>query len=124
MASTAFVDFALDQLADLEDIRSQRMFAGFGLYSGDVFFGIVYRDILYFKVNDSNRQDYVAAGMPPFRPNNDRPVTLQYYQVPAEVVEDADELCRWARRAIQVAGETKKPKRKIRKARRSALRED
>ena len=114
MPSTAFVDFILDQLAELDDIRAQRMFAGFGLYSGDVFFGIVYHDILYFKVNDNSRQDYVTAGMPPFTPNAGRPVTLQYYQVPAEVVEDVDELCRWARRAIRAAG-TKKPKQKARR---------
>jgi DNA transformation protein and related proteins len=119
MPSTEFVDFVLDQLADLNDIRAQRMFAGFGLYSRDVFFGIVYQDILYFKVNDHSRRDYVTAGMPPFTPYKHRSVTLQYYQVPAEVVEDADELCQWARRAIQAAEETKKPNRKIRTSRRS-----
>jgi TfoX/Sxy family transcriptional regulator of competence genes len=42
MPATAFVDFLLDQLDGVPDVRAQRMFAGFGLYSGDLFFGIVY----------------------------------------------------------------------------------
>jgi DNA transformation protein and related proteins len=111
MPPTAFVSFVLDQLARLDDIRAQRMFGGFGVYSHDTFFGIVHEDILYFKVSDRTRDDYVNAGMPPFKPYKHRPVTLQYYQVPVEVVEDADELSRWALRAIRVAQQANEPKR-------------
>ena len=108
MPATAFVDFLLDQLDGLPEVRAQRMFGGFGLYSDDLFFGIVHRDILYFKVNDQSRNDYVRAGMAPFKPYHDRPMTLQYYQVPATVMEDADELCHWARRAIAAADQNKR----------------
>jgi DNA transformation protein and related proteins len=111
MQTTAFVSFVLDQLAGLDDIRAQRMFGGFGVYSHDTFFGIVHEDILYFKVSDRTREDYMKAGMPPFRPYTNRRVTLKYYQVPAEVVEDAEQLCEWALRAIQVAQHTKQSKR-------------
>jgi DNA transformation protein len=62
MPATAFVDFLVDQLDGLPDVRAQRMFSGFGLYSGDLFFGIVYEDILYFKVDDQSRNAYVRAG--------------------------------------------------------------
>jgi len=108
MAATAFVNFLLDQLDGLPDVRAQRMFGGFGLYSGDLFFGIVHQDILYFKVNDQSRNDYVRAGMAAFKPYKDRPVKMQYYQVPATVVEDADELCEWAHRAIAAAADKTK----------------
>lgn len=107
MPANAFVDFLLDQLDEVPDVRAQAMFGGRGLYSGDLFFGIVFNDILYFKVNEQNRNDYVRAGMRPFKPYRDRPMTMQYYQVPAAVVEDADELCRWARRAIAAAADKK-----------------
>ena len=79
------------------------MFGGRGLYSGDLFFGIVFNDILYFKVNDQSRKDYVHAGMAPFKPYKGRPMKMQYDEVPAAVIEDSDELCRWARRAIAAA---------------------
>ena len=107
MPATAFVEFLLDQLDGLPKVRAQRMFGGFGLYSDDLFFGIVHTDILYFKVNDQSRNDYVRAGMAPFKPYKDRPMTMQYYQVPAAVMEDADELCQWARKAISAAQDKK-----------------
>jgi DNA transformation protein len=103
MTAPEFVGFLLDQLDGVPDVRAQRMFAGFGLYSGDLFFGIVYDGMLYFKVNDESRRDYVRARMKPFKPYKNRPMTMKYYQVPVAVMEDADELCRWARRAIAAA---------------------
>jgi DNA transformation protein len=103
MPATGFVDFLLDQLDGVPDIRAQRMFSGFGLYSGDIFFGIVYDDIVYFKVDDISRFDYVRAGMKPFKPYKNRPRTMKYYQVPVGVVEDADELRQWAHKAIAAA---------------------
>jgi DNA transformation protein len=108
MPADQFVDFLLDQLDAIDDVRAQRMFGGFGLYSGDVFFGIVHKDTLYFKVDDRNRNDYQNAGMGPFKPYGDRPMTMQYYQVPVAVVEDADDLCLWARRAIEAKGRRRK----------------
>jgi DNA transformation protein len=120
MVPDPFVDFLLDQLDRVPDVRAQRMFAGFGLYSSDLFFGIVYDGILYFKVDDVSRRDYVRAGMTPFKPYKDRPMTMQYFQVPASVVEDAAELCRWAKRAIAAAEKKRVTKATSRKKRRRA----
>ena len=103
MPQQRFLDFLLDQLADLHEVRAQRMFGGFGLYSADLFFAIVYDDVAYFKVDDQNRGDYERAGMKPFRPYEDRPMTMQYFEVPLAVLEDTDELCNWARRAAEAA---------------------
>jgi DNA transformation protein len=98
-----FVEFVLDQLSELEQLTAQPMFGGTGLYAGEIFFGIVFFDILYLKVNESTRKHYERAGMKPFKPYDDRPVTLQYYEVPVAVLEDAEELTKWARRAINAA---------------------
>jgi DNA transformation protein len=78
------------------------MFGGVGLYRRGVFFGIIAGDALYLKVDDSNRRDYIDAGMGPFKPYPDRSGTLQYYEVPLSVLESARELGRWARRAVGV----------------------
>lgn len=105
-----FRDFVLDQLARVPELRSRRMFGGIGLYSGQRFFAILAADELFFKVGDSNRAAYEAAGSEPFRPLADatRPVSMSYWRVPIEVLEDPAELTEWARAAIGVAAQAKK----------------
>ena len=79
------------------------MFGGVGLYAGEVFFGIVAADVLYFKVDDSTRAAYEAAGSKPFTPYADRAMTMPYYAVPVDVLESAPTLVEWARRAVAAA---------------------
>ena len=96
-------DFVLDQLAGLDGLRAQAMFGGVGLYADEVFFGIVAADVLYFKVDDSTRAEYEAAGSKPFKPYADRAMTMPYYAVPVDVLESAPTLVEWARRAVAAA---------------------
>lgn len=79
------------------------MFGGVGLYCDGRFFGIIARDALYLKVDDSNTRDYEVAGMHAFRPYPDRPGTMKYYEVPTAVLESAPELVRWAKKSVAVA---------------------
>ena len=98
-----FMDFVVEQLDACGAIVTKRMFGGVGIYSGEVFFALVDNDILYLKVGDSNREDFTRAGGEPFRPFGDDRDKMQYYSVPASVLEDADALCAWGRKAIAVA---------------------
>jgi DNA transformation protein len=113
--SAEFRDFVLDQLARVPDLRSKRMFGGIGLYSGERFFGIVAADELFLKVDDSNRPAYEAAGSEPFRPVADRPVSMSYWRVPLEVLEDPAELVAWANAAIRAAANAPKKRRSRRR---------
>lgn len=79
------------------------MFGGVGLYRRGTFFGIIAGDVLYLKVDDTTRGDYERAGSDPFCPYPERGGTMQYYAVPVDVLESADELARWARLALEVA---------------------
>lgn len=110
--SAEFRDFALDQLARVPRLRSKRMFGGIGLYSGELFFGILAADELFLKTDDVNRPAYEAAGSEPFRPVLDRPVSMSYWRVPIEVLEDPASLSAWAKEAIRAAAEagTRKPR--------------
>jgi DNA transformation protein len=100
----AFLQYVLEQLERTGRVTSRRMFGGVGLYCDSVFFGIVYDDTLYFKVDDTTRPDYESRRMKPLRPFKDKPdVSLTYYTVPADVLDDAEELVTWARRAIAIA---------------------
>ena len=115
--SDGFRAFILDQLAGIEHLASRPMFGGTGLYAGTVFFGIIYRDILYFKVDDLTRADYERAGMKPFKPYAP-PRTMtstKYFEVPPAVLENPEDLTAWARRAIAAAERSasqKKPRKR------------
>ena len=101
--SESFKRFVLDQLEELGDVTPRAMFGGVGLYQHGVFFGIIARDVLYLKVSDSTRAEYVRHGMKPFKPYASRPTTMQYYEVPLAVLESPADLARWARKSIEVA---------------------
>ena len=90
-----FTDFVLDQLADLRGMTCRAMFGGYGLYQGPTFFGIIHKGRLYFKVSPKTIHRYKDHGMNPFRPNLKK--TLKsFYEVPVEVLEDAEQLTLWA----------------------------
>jgi DNA transformation protein len=118
-----FRDFVLDQLARIPQLRAKAMFGGVGLYSADAFFGIVAADELFFKADASNRSAYEAAGSEPFRPALRRPVSLSYWRVPIEVLEDTGELATWALAAIRAAGNAATKKRRRKAAKKPTKRE-
>lgn len=97
----------------MKGLLAKMMFGGVGLYADDVFFGLLARDMLFLKVDDSNRGQFEAAGMKAFKPYADKPMVMPYFQVPVAVLEDADELASWARQSVRVA-----TKVAVRKARR------
>jgi DNA transformation protein len=85
-------------------------FGGVGLYHRKLFFGILFNNNFYLKVDDTNRREYEKEGMPAFKPYKDRPATMQYYEVPAEVLENKEQLKIWAQQAIEVAARAIKSK--------------
>lgn len=102
--SPDFQRYVLEQLAELGRIVARRMFGGVGLYYDTLFFALIDDDVLYLKVDQSNREDYVARGMKPFRPFPDKPAyEMGYYQVPADVLEEPADLAAWARKSCNVA---------------------
>jgi DNA transformation protein len=114
--SKNFIDYVLEQLAQLANVTSRRMFGGVGLYADGLFFGLIDDDTLYFKVDDSNRADYVQRGSKPFCPvAGSTEVSMSYFDLPAEVLEDAEDLTRWARKSVLVAS-VSASKKAIRKA--------
>lgn len=108
--SADFLQYVLEQLARAGRLKSRRMFGGAGLYCDEVFFAVIDDDTLYFKVGDATRSEYETRGMQPFRPYRDKPeVSMSYYTVPADILDDAEELVAWARRAVAVAANSPRP---------------
>lgn len=109
--SDAFLNYVLDQLSPWAKVSARRMFGGAGLYRAGRMFGLIADDVAYLKVDDSNRGDFLKAGSAPFMPYADRGGTtvMSYYEIPPEVLEDRDELARWAQRAFDI--QAKKPRK-------------
>lgn len=99
MTAESFKCYIEDALQVLGDVRLRRMFGGYGIYRGEIFFGILHQDRLYFKTNETSRVNYTAHGMQPFQPNA-KQTLKNYYEVPPEIVDDPEALVAWAREAI------------------------
>jgi len=100
LADDSFKDYVLDQLKGLDEVRAQAMFGAFGLYHGEVFFGIVADGRLYFKTDDESRAEYERWGMEPFHAS-EKQTLWTYFEVPLDVLEDDEALTLWALRACQ-----------------------
>jgi DNA transformation protein len=124
--SPDFLEYVIEQLASTAKVTSRRMFGGVGLYADGLFFALIDDDTVYFKVDDSNRADYVARGCQAFRPFADDPTySMSYFELPADVLEDAELLRPWARKSFAVAAsaaaakQRRAPKKTARRAKRA-----
>jgi DNA transformation protein len=109
--SQEFMDFVVGQLSGFGEVTIRRMFGGAGLYLSGVFFGVIDDDRLYFKVDDATRNDYIEAGMSPFKPYGEEGYAMSYYEVPESALENPEQLSAWALKAADVARRSRRKKR-------------
>ncbi len=118
-------DFIRDLFAPFGSVTVRRMFSGAGIFRDGLMFGLVVRDVIYLKADDSNRTDFEREGCGPFTytrgKKSGRPSehALPYWRVPERLYDDADELAVWAQRAFAAAERKKFAARARRKPRRS-----
>jgi len=111
--SEGYRTYIVEQLATLPELSTRRMFGGIGLYSDGLFFGLIDNDTLFFKVDETLAKRYRDKGMPPFAPIPGAKPMMGYYQVPPDVLEDADTLVRWARDSLAIPGKVKTRRSKV-----------
>jgi len=98
--SAEFLDFVAEQLEPFGRFVARRMFSGAGLFRDGLMFALAIDDVLYLKADDANRGEFERAGARPYTYERaGKPRSLGYYEVPAEILEDADTLTHWARQA-------------------------
>ena len=115
--SKEFRDHILDLLSEVDGVTARAMFGGAGLYLDGIMFGLISsQEGFYLRVDDENRADFEARGSGPFAPQmggaKPRHTVMPYYEVPAQILEEADELALWARRAWEAAKRAKTNKKK------------
>ena len=98
----ASAEAALNKLQSLGDVTLKKMFGGYGLFESKVMFALVSpKGGLYFKVDDSNRDQYEQADSP-------QHMRMPYFQVPDNVWAEEELLRQWAKQSIIIAHAGKK----------------
>jgi len=107
-----FVDFVIELLAPIGEVRARAMFGGHGIYQRDTMFAIIVDDQLYFKADNATRNKFTALGLKPFTyAARGKTIALQYYEAPTEVFDEAETMRNWAQQAIAAALRTKRDKK-------------
>jgi len=113
--SQEFIEYVCEQLRGLGAVTPKKMFGGAGLYHKGIFFGLIANDILFFKVDDSNKSDYTQKKCKPFQPKGHDSYVMSYYEVPVDVLEVRDELVLWAEKSYNIAKKARSKKGKNKK---------
>src|SRR5919205_329651 len=112
-------EFLVDLFADFGPVTIRRMFSGYGISADGTTFALALRAGLYFRADEATIPQYEAEGSNPFQyQTRARTVTVNsYWQLPARLFDDTEELGEWARAALAAAQRAalKKRTRKPRK---------
>src|ERR1700723_291790 len=118
-------DFLSDLFTDFGPVTIRRMFSGFGISVDGVNFALALRAGLYFRADEQNIPQFEAEGSGPFQyqqRKTTKTVTVNsYWELPARLFDDSEELASWARAALSAAQRAALSKRpKIRNAAKAA----
>jgi DNA transformation protein and related proteins len=119
-------DFLIDLFADFGPVTIRPMFSGFGISADGINFALALRAGLYFRADEATISQFEAEGSKPFQyQTRARTVTVNsYWQLPARLFDDPEELTDWARAALAAAQRAAIRKRpKARKAAKKAAAE-
>src|SRR3981189_961514 len=98
-------DFLIDLFADFGPVTVRRMFSGFGISADGTNFALALRSGLYFRADGASIPQFEAEGSSPFQYQT-RAKTVpvnSYWQLPARLFDDSEELSVWARAALAAA---------------------
>jgi DNA transformation protein len=108
-------EFLIDLFAQFGPVTIRRMFSGFGISADGTNFALALRSGLYFRADDETIPRFEAEGSKPFQyQTRAKTVTVgSYWELPARLFDDSEELAVWARAALaaaQRAASKKRPK--------------
>ncbi len=98
-------DFLIDLFADFGPVTIRRMFSGYGISADGTNFALALRAGLYFRADETTIPQFEAEGSKPFRyQTRVKTVTVNsYWQLPARLFDDSEDLSVWARAALAAA---------------------
>ncbi len=98
-------EFLIDLFADFGPVTIRPMFSGYGVSADGTNFALALRAGLYFRADETTIPQYEAEGSQPFQyQTRAKTVTVNsYWQLPARLFDDTEELGAWARAALAAA---------------------
>jgi DNA transformation protein len=98
-------DFLIDLFADFGPVTIRRMFSGFGISADGTNFALALRGGLYLRADGETIPRFEAEGSQPFQyQTRTKTVTVaSYWQLPARLYDEPEELTGWARAALAAA---------------------
>jgi len=123
-------DFLAELFSDFGPVTLRRMFSGFGISVDGTNFALALRAGLYFRADEQTIPQFQAEGSKPFQyqqRSTAKVVTVNsYWELPARLFDDQEELAGWARAALaaaQRAALRKRPKtrKNVKKVKAKAL---
>ncbi|MCA6098800.1 MULTISPECIES: TfoX/Sxy family protein [Bradyrhizobium] len=98
-------EFLTDLFADFGPVTLRRMFSGYGISADGTNFALALRAGLYFRADEQTIPQFEAEGCGPFQyQTRSKTVTVNsYWQLPARLFDDSEELAVWARSALGAA---------------------
>lgn len=100
--SNDFIQFVLDQLSGWGNVHVKRMFGGAAIYQGELAFGMIANDVVFLKVDDSNKDKFLQEGSLPLQPFKSNDTVLSFYNVPPNIFEDSYEFIKWAKESLEI----------------------
>ncbi len=101
----------LEQMSKFGPFEVKKMFGGVGFFKDDLMFGMIGSDTFRLKVDDHNKAEYEARGMKPML-SKSKGKGMPYWEVPEDIIDDMDELGRWAQKSFDAALRAKSAKKK------------
>jgi DNA transformation protein len=98
-------DFLIDLFSDFGPVTIRPMFSGFGISADGINFAMALRAGLYFRADDQTIPQFEAEGSKPFQyqTRTKTVVVNSYWQSPARLFDDPEELAGWAKAALAAA---------------------
>ena len=105
--SEDYLNFLLDQLSEFEPIVAKKMFGGIGFFKEGLMFAMIGYGAFRLKVDESNKKEFKDAGMKALYIEGKKK-SMPYWEVPVDIIEDKDELMKWANKSYNAALKAKK----------------
>lgn len=100
-----FVEYVTSDLLSAWDATAKAMFGGYGVKIDGLTVAMIVDDVLYFKVDDSNKSDYEKYGKGPFtyQHKSGKAIAMSYYEAPSEVLDDPNLLKEFVDKSLDIA---------------------
>lgn len=109
-----FLEHVRDVLTAFGHITFRAMFGGYGVYKNGIIFAIIADEMLYLKTHKTNQKDFENIGSEAFTydKGDGKKATMSYWLVTDDLMEDREELAKFARKSYEIAAAKSKSKKK------------